>query len=94
MATRTLADRERMADIRRGLGLTQVDLARAATCTKQFINKLERGRSQVCSVGIAHAIEEALKVVAGSLFVPATSGGTVEKIRRSATSRQAGGRSG
>lgn len=51
-------------------GRTQVELADAADCTKQFISKLILGKSTVCSIEIAHAIEGALGVVAGSLFMP------------------------
>lgn len=51
-------------------GRTQVELADAADCTKQFISKLVLGKSTVCSIDIAHAIERALGVIAGSIFVP------------------------
>lgn len=67
-----------LATLRRRSGLTQDDLADRADCTKQYISKLEHGGSRFCSERIAEgikaalsqALQEALRVVTDSLFVP------------------------
>lgn len=67
-----------LAALRRRCGLTQSDLAESASCTKQYISKLEQDGSHSCSETIAEAIKAALlqalqevvHVVTQSLFVP------------------------
>ena len=63
-------DAEALAIALRKSGLKQVEIAALAGCTKQYISKLIKGRSSFCSIEIAHAIQEALQVRDGSLFVP------------------------
>jgi transcriptional regulator with XRE-family HTH domain len=82
-----------LATLRRRSGLTLDDLAARAGCTKQYVSKLEHGGSRFCSeriaegikAALAQALQEALQVVADSLFVPRHLRGAQVEVARDET---------
>lgn len=55
---------------------SQARLARYAGCSRQFISYLVNGDRRTCTKEIAALIEEALRVLPGTLFVPNKSSAT------------------
>lgn len=54
-------------------GFSQARLARYVGCSRQFIHMLVTGDRRTCTKQIAGLIEEALRVLPGTLFVGKTS---------------------
>ncbi|MEE6273481.1 helix-turn-helix transcriptional regulator [Georgenia sp. MJ206] len=52
---------------------TQARLARHAECSRQFIHMLVTGEKTTCTPAVGERIEEALRVLPGTLFVPKES---------------------
>lgn len=52
---------------------SQARLARYAGCSRQFISMLVKGERPTCTPHIARRVEEALRVLPGTLFVPSVS---------------------
>jgi hypothetical protein len=48
---------------------SQARLSRYAECSRQFIHKLVSGQSRTCTPAVGERIEEALRVLPGTLFV-------------------------
>lgn len=68
-------------------GMKVVELARAAQVSKQFISRLRHGHDKTCRPETAEAIERALGVPTGVLFVEknsTSSGQNTQPQRRAA----------
>lgn len=68
---------------------SQARLARYVGCSRQFIHLLARGERTTCTKQVGELIEEALRVLPGTLFVPhksATRTTSVNKRRTRAKS--------
>lgn len=52
---------------------TQARLARYCGCSRQFIHLLVSGERRTCTKQIGELVEEALRVLPGTLFVPSKS---------------------
>lgn len=52
---------------------SQARLARYCGCSRQFIHLLVTGERRTCTKQIGDLIEEALRVLPGTLFVPSVS---------------------
>lgn len=52
---------------------TQARLARYAGCSRQFIHLLLKGERRTCTIEVARLIEEAVRVLPGTLFDPSVS---------------------
>ncbi|EFQ82740.1 hypothetical protein HMPREF0063_11949 [Aeromicrobium marinum DSM 15272] len=52
---------------------SQARLGRHAECSRQFISMMVRGERTTCTPAVAQRIEEALRVLPGTLFVPSMS---------------------
>lgn len=52
---------------------TQARLARFAGCSRQFIHLLLKGERGTCTIEVAKRIEEAVRVIPGTLFDPFVS---------------------
>jgi hypothetical protein len=59
---------------------TQSRLARYAGCSRQFVHLLVSGERRTCTKQIGDLIEEALRVLPGTLFVPNKSSTTRRNV--------------
>lgn len=64
-----LARPDLMADYMAAADFTQARLARYAGCSRQFVHMLLSGDRTTCTPAIAARIEEALRVLPGTLFI-------------------------
>lgn len=62
-----------LADYMKANDFSQARLARYAGCSRQFIHLLLKGERTTCTVAIGQRIEEAVRVLPGTLFVPSVS---------------------
>lgn len=63
---------------------SQARLARYAGVSRQFINQLVHGERRTCTTQVGRLIEEALRVLPGTLFVPEVSPTTRTAVKRTA----------
>lgn len=59
---------------------TQARLARYAECSRQFIHMLLNGDRRTCKPAVGRRIEEALRVLPGTLFVEEKSPATQQSV--------------
>lgn len=64
---------------------SQARLARYAECSRQFIHKLVSGQSRTCTPVVGERIEEALRVLPGTLFVLERSSTTRPTVANNGT---------
>lgn len=64
-----LARPDLLADYMKAGDFSQARLARYADCSRQFIHMLLSGERTTCTPRVATLIEEALRVLPGTLFV-------------------------
>lgn len=64
---------------------SQARLARYAGCSRQFINYLVKGERRTCTKEVGALIEEALRVLPNTLFVPHRSPGTRQGVSSKGT---------
>lgn len=64
---------------------SQARLARYVGCSRQFIHLLVTGERRTCTKPIAELIEEALRVLPETLFVPNKSSTTRRSVTRKGT---------
>ncbi|UFU03474.1 helix-turn-helix transcriptional regulator [Ruania suaedae] len=64
---------------------TQARLGRYAGCSRQFIHMLVNGEKSTCTRPVGERIEEALRVLPGTLFVPNESPTARPQVKRRAT---------
>lgn len=57
-----------LADYMAANDFTQARLARYAGCSRQFIHLLLKGERQTCTQAVGSRIEEAMRVLPGTLF--------------------------
>lgn len=81
-----LRDRQLLADYMKAGDFTQARLARYADCSRQFINMLLSGERLTCTPAVAERIEEALRVLPQTLFVPSRSTQTGRRVAARETS--------
>lgn len=62
-----------LADYMKANDFTQARMARYAGCSRQFIHMLISGERRTCTVEIGRRIEEAVRVLPGTLFDPTVS---------------------
>lgn len=77
-----LRDRQLLVQYMEAGDFSQARLARYAGCSRQFINQLVRGERATCTPGVGTRIEEALRVLPGTLFVPSNSHTTQPSVAR------------
>lgn len=65
---------------------SQARLARYVGCSRQFIHLLVTGERRTCTKQIGELIEEALRVLPGTLFVPSSSPTTTTRVASRKTS--------
>lgn len=65
---------------------SQARLARYVGCSRQFIHLLVTGERRTCTKQIGELIEEGLRVLPGTLFVPSSSPTTTTSVSRKKTS--------
>lgn len=72
-----LRDQHQLAGFLAANAMSQAELARVAGVSRQFIHMLVRGDKRSCRPDVAARIEEALRVLPGTLFVqwPSTAAG-------------------
>lgn len=68
-----LRNPELLAQYMEANDFTQARLARYAGCSRQFIHLLLKGERRTCTVDVARLIEEAVRVLPGTLFDPSVS---------------------
>ncbi len=64
---------------------SQARLARYVGCSRQFIHLLVTGQRTTCTKPMAELIEEALRVLPETLFVPNKSPATTTRVARKRT---------
>ena len=62
-----------LADYMKAGDFSQARLARYVGCSRQFIHMLLAGERQTCTVAVGTRIEEAMRVLPGTLFAPVAS---------------------
>lgn len=65
-----LRDRKLLVDYMKAGDFSQARLGRYAGVSRQFINQLCTGQRTTCTPAVADRIEEGLRVLKGTLFVP------------------------
>lgn len=75
-----------LADYMKANDFTQARLARYAGCSRQFIHMLISGERTTCTVEIGRRIEEAVRVLPGTLFDPSVSPDARPTVKRSGRS--------
>lgn len=68
-----LRDHELLVRYMENADFSQARLARYCGCSRQFIHLLVNGERRTCTKQIGELIEEALRVLPGTLFVPQKS---------------------
>ncbi len=81
-----LRDRKMLADYMKASNFSQARLGRYAGCSRQFIHLLVSGEKASCTPEIGMRIEEALRVLPGTLFLPRES--TVGRATRPPEARK------
>lgn len=84
-----LRDRGLLVDYMKAGDFSQARLGRYAGVSRQFINQLVTGARTTCTPEVGKRVEEALRVLPGTLFVPKDSHVARSVIKRNATSRTA-----
>ena len=64
---------------------SQARLARYAGVSRQFVNQLVHGERRTCTRQVGSLIEEAMRVLPGTLFVPEMSPTTDTSVARNKT---------
>lgn len=64
---------------------SQARLARYVGCSRQFIHLLAKGERATCTKQVGELIEEALRVLPGTLFVPHKSPTRTTSVKRART---------
>lgn len=82
-----LRDAELLANYMKASDFSQARLGRYAQVSRQFINQLLRGERRTCTREVGQRIEEALRVLPGTLFVPKESLVVRRSVSRNRTSR-------
>lgn len=80
-----LRNRELLIKYMEASGVTGAGLARSAQCSRQFIYSLRNGDRTTCTPKLAKLVEEALRVVPGTLFVDSKSHDSRLAVKRQAT---------
>lgn len=62
-----------LADYMKAGDFSQARLARYVGCSRQFIHMLVNGERTTCTVDVGRRIEEAMRVLPGTLFAPSVS---------------------
>lgn len=68
-----LRDQGLLVDYMKASDFSQARLGRYAGVSRQFINQLIKGDRTTCTYDVGKRIEEALRVLPGTLFLPSTS---------------------
>jgi len=71
-----------LADYMAANDFTQARLARFAGCSRQFIHLLLKGERTTCTVEIGRRIEEAVRVLPGTLFDRTVSPDRDQTVKR------------
>lgn len=82
-----LRDRRLLSDYMRMADFSQARLGRYAGVSRQFVHQLVSGGRSTCTPEVGARIEEALRVLPRTLFVPSESHGTQPSVASRATSR-------
>ncbi|GAB2613787.1 hypothetical protein GCM10027067_26700 [Pseudactinotalea suaedae] len=77
-----LRDRNLLADYMRASDFSQARLGRYVGCSRQFIHALLQGEKNSCTSEVGSRIEEALRVLPGTLFVRSESTATGQSVKR------------
>lgn len=80
-----LRDHELLVRYMENADFSQARLARYCGCSRQFIHLLVNGERRTCTRQIGELIEEALRVLPGTLFVPQKSPTTQRKVANRGT---------
>lgn len=81
-----LRDRKLLVDYMKAGDFSQARLGRYAGVSRQFINQLCTGERTTCTPAVADRIEEGLRVLKGTLFVPNKSHNTGRTVKSRETS--------
>jgi transcriptional regulator with XRE-family HTH domain len=84
-----LKDRGLLVDYMKAGDFTQARLGRFAGCSRQFINQLVSGERNTCTPEVGKRIEEALRVLPGTLFMDSVSHDARRVVARQPTRRSA-----
>jgi transcriptional regulator with XRE-family HTH domain len=76
-----LLDRKLLARYMKANDFTQARLARYCGCSRQFIYLLLKGERKTCTKEIGERIEEAMRVLPGTLFVASVSSETRQSVK-------------
>ncbi|MEO5663509.1 MAG: helix-turn-helix transcriptional regulator [Nocardioides sp.] len=76
---------ELLADYMKANDFTQARLARYAGCSRQFIHLLLKGERSTCTVEVGRRIEEAVRVLPGTLFEPSMSPDARQSVKSDGT---------
>lgn len=79
-----LRDRNLLADYMKASDFSQARLGRYAGCSRQFIHALLAGDKNSCTAEVGQRIEEALRVLPGTLFVLNKSTNTRPQVKQPA----------
>lgn len=79
-----LRDTQLLLDYMGAQQFSQARLARYAGVSRQFVNQLVHGDRRTCTTQVGRLIEEALRVLPGTLFVPEASPTTTTPVKRTA----------
>lgn len=77
-------DTELLVKYMENADFSQARLARYCGCSRQFIHLLVTGERRTCTKQIGDLIEEALRVLPGTLFVAQKSPTTTTRVKRGA----------
>lgn len=80
-----LRDSQLLAAYMDNADFTQSRLARYAECSRQFVHMLLTGKRRTCTEKIAARIEEALRVLPGTLFADEKSPTSATAVARKKT---------
>ncbi len=74
-----------LVDYMKANDFTQARLSRYAGCSRQFIHMLVSGERTTCTTEVGRLIEEALRVLPGTLFDPSGSPVRRPSVKRART---------
>lgn len=80
-----LKNRKLLADYMAANDFTQARLARYASCSRQFVHMLISGERTTCTAHVAQRIEEAVRVLPGTLFEANVSPASTQRASRRGT---------
>lgn len=80
-----LRDPELLLRYMENADFSQARLSRYCGCSRQFIHLLVTGERRTCTKQIGELIEEALRVLPGTLFMPQKSPTTHRKVTKQTT---------